>query len=39
MDGRKSHDENKMAQLMDISEALLRALLKGDRRITSERRS
>lgn len=27
----------KMAQLMGISEALLRALLKGDRRITSER--
>lgn len=27
----------KMAQLMGISEALLRALLKGDRRITSAR--
>lgn len=27
----------KMAQMMGISEGLLRALLKGDRRITSER--
>ena len=29
--------KTKMAQLMGISESLLRALLKGDRRITSER--
>lgn len=29
--------KTKMAQLMGISEGLLRALLKGDRRITSER--
>lgn len=29
--------KTKMAQIMGISEGLLRALLKGDRRITSER--